>query len=438
MGDSLNRKWENIIEVVIAVFLIIYMGYSLSVVAKLAYDFETLKNYEIMSLCISLIPLILSLVLALKRKSYRRLDFLLVVIIISGVLISYICSVDKSISLFGRIYRCEGLVFLLAYYFYYLASREITNGKLRGAIVLMFLVVVFANVGYAVLQMFSSLAHKFNIDVVLMFKDATGLVGNPNFLSTIVVFGLFVILGYYLFSKKYGILILGYFGSMICFYVLLLAGSLSGIVAFISTMFLMLIFGVIYFFWKNNDRYEGIFFLIKFLAFIPAIIMCFIVAERLNDNHVRSDLSGMFVEVTDGLPEEAGTNRIYIWKNTIAILPKYILTGSGIDTFKEAFLDEYLVIESIDAVVDKAHNEYLQIALTEGIIPLLGYMGLIFYTLVKFIRRFRKETLMVTDIALVFAILAYLTQAIFNIRVIQIAPLFFILFGLVNYKDYSV
>lgn len=185
---------------------------------------------------------------------------------------------------------------------------------------------------------------------------------------------------------------------MICFYVLLLAGSLSGIVAFISTMFLMLIFGVIYFFWKNKDRYEGIFFLIKFLAFIPAIIMCFIVA----------------------------------------ILPKYILTGSGIDTFKEAFLDEYLVIESIDAVVDKAHNEYLQIALTEGVIPLLGYIGLIFYTLVRFIRHFRKETLMVTDIALVFAILAYLTQAIFNIRVIQIAPLFFILFGLVNYKDYSV
>lgn len=49
----------------------------------------------------------------------------------------------------------------------------------------------------------------------------------------------------------------------------------------------------------------------------------------------------MVKDVEKNLPEEAGTNRIYIWKNTLQIISKYIFTGSGIDTFKEAFGENY-------------------------------------------------------------------------------------------------
>ena len=54
-----------------------------------------------------------------------------------------------------------------------------------------------------------------------------------------------------------------------------------------------------------------------------------------------------------------GTKRIYIWKNTLRIVPKNIIHGVGIDNFAKAFNGGPLIRKY--SIYDKAHNEYLQI-----------------------------------------------------------------------------
>ena len=79
--------------------------------------------------------------------------------------------------------------------------------------------------------------------------------------------------------------------------------------------------------------------------------------------------------------------------------------------------------------IDKVHNEYLQKLVTEGIFSLITYMLLLLLLFIKSIKKItkNKDTLLIT---LFISFLTYAIQAFFNISVICVAPLFYILMGL--------
>ena len=130
------------------------------------------------------------------------------------------------------------------------------------------------------------------------------------------------------------------------------------------------------------------------------------------------------------LDDSYGTNRIYIWKNTIKKLPTYIWTGSGIDTFNLIYNDKLRIDDGdYHAVVDKAHSEYLQILITEGIITFTAYI-IFLICIIK-----QKREIKSLEFIILLTIIAYLIQAIFNIRVTRVAPHFFILLGLISTKE---
>ena len=81
-------------------------------------------------------------------------------------------------------------------------------------------------------------------------------------------------------------------------------------------------------------------------------------------------------------------------------------------------------------VVDKAHNEFLQTFITEGIIGLLIYLGLY----ISVIKNGIKNSFKNENIYFILPIIGYLVQAFFNISVIEVAPLFYIALGLVEYE----
>ena len=69
---------------------------------------------------------------------------------------------------------------------------------------------------------------------------------------------------------------------------------------------------------------------------------------------------------------------MFIWKNTIKEVPNNLLHGVGVDNFLYAFNNGSL--EGKEMVYDKAHNEYLQILITEGIFSFISYLML--YTII--------------------------------------------------------
>ena len=74
---------------------------------------------------------------------------------------------------------------------------------------------------------------------------------------------------------------------------------------------------------------------------------------------------------------------------------------------------------------DKAHNVYLQMAVTNGIFPTLVYM---FICLLVFLKGFKlKKTY---SFGLFMAFVSYCILAFANISVIDVAPYFYIFWGI--------
>ena len=133
----------------------------------------------------------------------------------------------------------------------------------------------------------------------------------------------------------------------------------------------------------------------------------------------------------EGFKDQNGTGRIYIWKVALKNAPKYLLTGIGIDQFFY-INDGKIIYDPITGnAIDKAHNEYLQILLTEGIFKCITYIVFllwIFFKGVYVIIKSKKIDPLLLGLFLSFT--AYCVQAFFNISVTRVAPIFFIIGGL--------
>ena len=110
--------------------------------------------------------------------------------------------------------------------------------------------------------------------------------------------------------------------------------------------------------------------------------------------------------------------------------------GVGPDNLKNGIVknvtdESFEFIKAHNGIPDKAHNEYLQIAVTLGIPALIAYLiflGMIIIPNLKYI--FKQKYIFI----LLSIIGSYLVQAFFNISTIGIAPLFWLTLGIIDNK----
>jgi len=120
-----------------------------------------------------------------------------------------------------------------------------------------------------------------------------------------------------------------------------------------------------------------------------------------------------------------GTNRVYIWRNALSIAPENLLIGTGPDTFGHAFPSD--AQQFFGDFYDKAHNEYLQILICQGVLGLLFYLVFLVDVFRKsIIGAFRNEWVAVALVAFT----GYLIQAFFNISQPITGPFLFVIAGL--------
>ena len=111
-----------------------------------------------------------------------------------------------------------------------------------------------------------------------------------------------------------------------------------------------------------------------------------------------------------------------IWQNSLKLVPKYLFFGCGPDNFGYAYVKSY---PWGSVYYDKAHNEYLQTLVTQGIFVFITYLtllGIIFFKGLKC-----KDNL---TIVLLISFVGYSVQAFLNISVTTVAPFYFIIMGL--------
>ena len=141
---------------------------------------------------------------------------------------------------------------------------------------------------------------------------------------------------------------------------------------------------------------------------------------------------------SDELAAGTGTEwvRLFIWQGTLELIksnpnigftpdplrPLRLFIGYGPETMEVVFpqVDPpgLAYVEAREAIVDRAHNELLDLVVTTGVLGLLAFlllMGCFFYYGISLLRRARSFNTQVSLIALLSAMFAHLVEAQFGI-----------------------
>ena len=419
----MKNKIIEFISFLLIILLFILMFISSIRITYLKFNLESYSNHLILIGILGLIIYIISKIKNFKLNKYEIIIFILM--ILSSL--SLINALNLNEALFGRMGRNEGLFVILTYYILILLSMNIKNKKYIYIIITCILLMGFLNIFYGLLQV-SILKLPF-IKVVNSWIYARGFLGNSMFYGSLMSICYPLILGIFIKTDNLVKKVISYILVLIFSLGLIISGSMSSYVAVIFTFLLIILDSIYLIIKKYKYSYTNLIFL--FFGIISFIsILLFI---TFNNNTLKSDLlelTNQSSNISKGeIKEDFGTGRIYIWKNTLSKIKENYLTGVGIDNFYNVFNPP--LIDSISGFpVDKAHNDYLQKMLCEGVFS--GSLFIIFLLIVFFSNLFKKKNSYLFGLFLAFT--SYSIQSFFNISVTRVAPIYFVIIGLLIAK----
>ena len=411
------KKYLLPFYVVFNILFVLISSYLYTVKELKYYNFS--RNY-IYLLILNVIVLIVLYIFKIKRHeklNFGSLDaFVLLLLIFGGI--SVIFAIKPHVALYGMPGRYEGYLMILYYFSVFMLSTYVKD-KYKKIIIYFILFSGLIELIYAIMQVK-------NIHWVVKTYNygkiwATGLTTNPNFFSTLMLLCLCYSIGLYFDSKKTEIKIIYLLFTFLFMIGLLIGNSMSGVAGLIVSLLYLLVYSI-----KRKV-------FVKLLLVLLIIFTSTFMIYKLNMTSLIKDFNKTTTEtkeiVKGNIDENYGTKRLFIWKNTLKIVPKNIWTGVGIDNFYYAFGDKPLWKGKY--FYDKAHNEYLQVLITQGIFALISYLCFYFILVYNGI----KESYRINRVYLILPVIGFLTQAFFNFSVIEVAPFCFIALGLCVSRD---
>lgn len=239
-----------------------------------------------------------------------------------------------------------------------------------------------------------------------------GTIGNRNFLSTyLLLFQPITIYGFIIFKKNRYLLY-----SLIIF-----GGILSAQTRSVWLSFLIIsCIGLFFIIQKKLQKKRLLILIVCFVCIFFAINSSTKNTIIIRSQTITTELNTV---KTSGNTESLGSGRGAIWSETLKSIAKNPFIGFGPDTLDRRFNYYFPDINFSNA--DKAHNEYLEYWATGGILALISYLCLTISILIKLLKKNN-------DISkcLFLIILGYMVQAFFNISVLQVAPIYWIILGI--------
>ena len=421
----MENKMQKLAFIIMFNIFYLFVGSYLVLSQSIIYETFAIGLYPLL-----IINIIVGIVIV-KKGYYRKnlVHIFMGLIIVCGI-ISTIFAINPRIAVFGSILRYEGLISIM-YYFSLMFIASFLGEKYKKIILLFILLTSSLECVYAILQIYSVPNIYTNYDVFGYTVDnisgnfnwnyevwATGFSCNPNYFGTHMLLAISIAIGFALEGKKIKNYYIYYFLIALFLYGILISNTTSCAVGFCFVFFLTILYCI------KNKKIKRL--LVLMLICTSIILFAFFTNKTKLIKDLRK--TGIqTIEIAKGNCEDSyGTNRIYIWKNGIKLIPNNLITGIGIDNFLVAFDGKALMSPSGKVAYDKLHNEYLQVLVTEGILCLIFY--LIMYGLII------KNNLKNSKMYLILPMLGYMVQAFFNVSVIEIAPLFFVMLGM-NIKN---
>lgn len=172
----------------------------------------------------------------------------------------------------------------------------------------------------------------------------------------------------------------------------------------------------------SKKKIKKTYLLIAICLILFLIIIYFIKIDNKLISEIRLLLHGNF-------NDKIGSYRIFLWKRTLNLVKYYPVFGTGPDSFAILFMKYYTNdIMKIGPLTinDTAANVYLTILINYGIVGLFSYL--------LFIVSLVKNAIMKLEYKkkfLIMIIICYLIQDFFNLSVVIVSPILWLLIGII-------
>ncbi len=320
---------------------------------------------------------------SLNKKSFIMLDLIkkpisiAVLAILATQLLSTLFSINPYTSFWGYYSRYhQGLLTTICYTILFFAASIYLDKKSVQKL-------IKVSVGTAVVISLYAIAQRLGVDKTLWIQDVVNrpfsTLGQPNWLAAYLLPNLFLSL-YFLQtknSKKYYSLFTIYY--LLIFTALLLTKSRSGFIA-LAISYLV--------YWVLLLRQ---FSFIKIKRELSLSTFYFLLVAVLVGTPYTPSISTLIQSRPANLPAitsggtqlenggtESGDIRRIVWSGALELIKKHPILGTGPETFAYTYYWERPTTHNNtsewDYLYNKAHNEYLNIAATTGVLGLLAYL----------------------------------------------------------------
>lgn len=413
--------------------IIIYILFLTSIITPilsvLNMYFKNISYYKALGLVIFGFILLGIFFLNLNKVNLK-IEHYLIFILIFFAIISTIFSVNKTKSIFGEEFSYEGLFVIISYYGLFLSASCVKSEDEIEKILNVILIIVLIQCIYGLGQKYNFAYFINNLSV----QRPYGFCENPNMFGTLLVIGSGIIIPKFVFERNIRNSILYLICILVMFLLSVYCATRSAWLGIIFIYFLLTIIEKVRFIIFKR---ELVLFLHSISKIIIAFALCMLIyncVDRVEKNYYQKRFDKVIQDVniykqTGEISDNAGSNRVKIWKYSYSqLLKKYWIFGCGIDCLKEKF-KAIMPLKSNSRTYYKAHNEVLQIALTQGVFAASTFVLLLFVIIYRGFYNIIKTKVNYIYVTLFISFLAYLIQAFFNISVIEVAPYFWIICG---------
>lgn len=425
----------------------------------------------------------------LKKIKLTSVQWLAIIFLIVNVVSCFISPFFKKYDLFMGVGRGEGLIAMSLYILSFLCLSLFAKFKRKYIIyfsissILVNLVAVLQYVGLNPFNMYQKGIGTHNVSFM-------ATIGNIDFLSALLCILLTISFSAYIFledNKKWE-KVLHIMSVLLGFFIIGIINVQSGKVAFLGTLviifpfiisnnkrlsrFLIMISTILMSYCINvilNPEYHydlhklGLYFQFNYIVilfFIVCIVLLYLahVLNKLKYDcsnnkkiikyfylgifgcgvfallilYLVNFKSGILYEIHELLhgnfDDKFGTYRVFLWKRTLSLISEYPIFGSGPDTFAVRFMAKYtsdIVAIGPLTINDTAANVYLTMIINIGIVGLLVYLTFIFFQIKSGIKNMNNYSAI-----LLIGIICYLIQDFFNLSIVIVTPIFWLLMAL--------
>jgi putative inorganic carbon (HCO3(-)) transporter len=371
------------------------------------------------------------------EKIWLKGNPLLIPLMAYGIasILSTIFTISPKISIQGDVFREEGIYTLISYsvlpviFYTIVESEKQLLDLVKGLLVSTTLIST-----YAIIQYLGYDPTEHFIALFRGYENRPGsTIGNPNFLGKFLVLTLPLFIVHYCIAARRIEKFLLLSGGFIACCALILTYTRASWLSFAFSVLVLAVLLRKKIAWSTQRELIAIAGLL-FIVVVSWEAYYWMIKPAPRGKATPSITTR--ISKTFDLQRGGISGRLYLWGKALVLIKEKPLLGYGLDTHEIAmdrFNLEYSRKFKVFGVIDRAHNNYLDIAIAQGLVGLGSYLAVIITFILWLKKTIPSEKTVARQIwycGVLSAVAGYLINDFFIFSVVSVSPTFWSLMGI--------